>query len=168
VAALSLHHFDINFCGRILKEHRSKFVEEYSDLSLALWIAVLTKFMSCFQGAEARPQLDPKKVFGADPKALQQFELLMALRNKPLLKNEWVEMGDPAPPRRRRHGGAGAGALGLVKPLPPEAVAGRPGFTRATRPPATIATGAPMGCDSRPRARGQSSRRALNHPFEIR
>jgi hypothetical protein len=43
-------------------------------------------------------------------------------------------MGDPAPPRRRTHGGAGAGALALVKPLPPEAVAGRPGFTRAKRP----------------------------------
>ena len=28
----------------------------------------------------------------------------------------------------------GAGALALVKPLPPKAVAGRPGFTRATRP----------------------------------
>jgi tetratricopeptide (TPR) repeat protein len=52
----------------------------------------------------------------------------------PLLKNKWVEMGDPAPPRRRTHGGAGAGALALVKPLPPKAVAGRPGFTRAKRP----------------------------------
>src|SRR5215469_8114590 len=52
----------------------------------------------------------------------------------PLLKNEWVEMGDPAPPRRRTHGGAGAGALALVKPLPPKAVGGRPGFTRARRP----------------------------------
>jgi hypothetical protein len=53
---------------------------------------------------------------------------------KPLLKSEWVEMGDPAPLCRRTHGGAGAGALALVKPLPPKAVAGRPGFTRAKRP----------------------------------
>jgi len=52
----------------------------------------------------------------------------------PLLKNEWVEMGDPAPPRRRTHGGTGAGVLALVKPLPPKAVAGRPGFTSAKRP----------------------------------
>src|SRR5215472_5225885 len=52
----------------------------------------------------------------------------------PLLKSEWVEMGDPAPLRRRTHGGAGARALALVKPLPPKAVAGRPGFTRAKRP----------------------------------
>jgi len=43
-------------------------------------------------------------------------------------------MGDPAPLRRRTHGGAGAGALALVKPSPPKAVAGRPGFTRAKRP----------------------------------
>src|SRR6516225_5143654 len=43
-------------------------------------------------------------------------------------------MGDPAPPRRRTHGGTGAGALALVKPLPPKAVAGRPGFTRAKCP----------------------------------
>ena len=53
---------------------------------------------------------------------------------EPLLKNEWVEMGDPAPPHRRTHGGTGAGVLALVKPLPPKAVAGRPGFTRAKRP----------------------------------
>src|SRR5215831_18188612 len=52
----------------------------------------------------------------------------------PLLKNEWVEIGDPAPPHRRTHGGTGAGVLALVKPLPPKAVAGRPGFTRAKRP----------------------------------
>jgi hypothetical protein len=43
-------------------------------------------------------------------------------------------MGDPAPPHRRTHGGTGAGVLALVKPLPPKAVAGRPGFTRAKRP----------------------------------
>ena len=43
-------------------------------------------------------------------------------------------MGDPAPLCRRTHGGAGARALALVKPLPPKAVAGRPGFTRAKRP----------------------------------
>src|SRR6516225_6027550 len=57
-----------------------------------------------------------------------------APRKMPLLKNEWVEMGDPSPPRRRTHGGASAEALALVKPLPPKAVAGRPGFTRAKRP----------------------------------
>src|SRR6201993_3865758 len=53
---------------------------------------------------------------------------------RPLLKNEWVEMGDPAPPHRRTRGGTGAGVLALVKPLPPKAVAVRPGFTRAKRP----------------------------------
>src|SRR5262249_25876606 len=43
-------------------------------------------------------------------------------------------MCDPAPPHRRTHGGAVAGVLALVKPLPPKAVAVRPGFTRAKRP----------------------------------
>jgi hypothetical protein len=43
-------------------------------------------------------------------------------------------MRDPAPSRRRTHGGTGAGALALVKPSPPKAVAGRPGFTRANAP----------------------------------
>jgi hypothetical protein len=56
------------------------------------------------------------------------------LKYLPLLKNEWVKMGDPAPPHRRTHGRTGAGVLALVKPLPPKAVAGRPGFTRAKRP----------------------------------
>jgi hypothetical protein len=41
----------------------------------------------------------------------------------PLLKNEWVEIRDPALPRRQTHGGTGAGTLTLVKPLPPKAVA---------------------------------------------
>src|SRR3954452_17707305 len=60
VEALALHHFDICFCGRIIEEHHPKFVQDYSDLSLAIWIAVLTKFMSCFQTSEARPPLDPR------------------------------------------------------------------------------------------------------------
>src|SRR5215469_2403005 len=64
-------------------------------------------------------------------------------------------MGDPARLRRRTHGGAGAKALALVKPLPPKAVAERPGFTRAQASLATIATSGPMGCDSRPRARAK-------------
>jgi hypothetical protein len=88
VASLSLHHFDISFCERVLKEHHPKFVKKYSDLSLALWIAVLTKFMSCFRDSKARPRLDPKKVFGANSVSLQQFELLMALRNKHVVHDE--------------------------------------------------------------------------------
>jgi hypothetical protein len=88
VAALSLHHFDISFCQRILKEHQLKFVNEYSDVSLALWIAVLTKFMSCFQHSKARPRLDPQKVYGTNPTAMQDFELLMALRNKHVVHDE--------------------------------------------------------------------------------
>jgi hypothetical protein len=49
-------------------------------------------------------------------------------------ESEWAEMRDAAPPRRRTHGGTGAGALAFVKPSPPKAVAGRPGFTRASAP----------------------------------
>jgi hypothetical protein len=88
VGELSLHHFDISFCERILKEYQLKFVNEYSDVSLALCIAVVTKFMSCFQGSEARPPLHPKKVYRTHPKALQDFELLMALRNKHVVHDE--------------------------------------------------------------------------------
>jgi hypothetical protein len=54
VAALSLHHFDISFYERILKEYQLKFVNEYSDVSLALWIAVVTKIhvlLSALAGA---------------------------------------------------------------------------------------------------------------------
>jgi len=68
---------------------------------------------------------------GASRHSVRSYRLSTFL---PLLKNEWVEMGDPAPPHRRTHGGTGAGVLALVKPLPPKAVAGRPGFTRAKRP----------------------------------
>ena len=82
VAALSLHHFDISFCQRILKEYHLKFVNEYNDVSLALWIAVLTKFMSCFQKSKARPRLCQQEVYRANPTALHDFKLLKDLRNK--------------------------------------------------------------------------------------
>jgi hypothetical protein len=88
VGELNLHHFDISFSERILKEYQIKFVNEYSDVSLALWIAVVTKFMSCFQGSEARPPLHPKKVYRTHPQALQDFESLMALRNKHVVHDE--------------------------------------------------------------------------------
>ena len=88
VAALSLHHFDISFCQRILKEYQLKFVNEYNDVSLALWIAVITKFMSCFQNSEGRPQLYHKKVYRGNPTALHDFELLIHLRNKHVAHDE--------------------------------------------------------------------------------
>jgi hypothetical protein len=88
VAALSLHHFDINFCQRILKEYHLKFVNEYNDVSLAIWIAVLTKFMSCFQKSKARPQLCPQEVYRANHTALEDFKLLMKLRNKHVVHDE--------------------------------------------------------------------------------
>ena len=75
-------------------------------------------------------------------------------------------MGDPAPPRRRTHGEAGARALALVKPLPPKAVAGRPalqgsgvaGYNRHWR------TDGQRIKTTRSR---QASSRARHHPFEI-
>jgi hypothetical protein len=75
-------------------------------------------------------------------------------------------MRDPAPPRRRTHGGTGAGALALVKPLPPKAVAEGQALQGPT-PLATIATSGRMGCGSRPCLARPASRRALCHPFEI-
>ena len=38
----------------------------------------------------------------------------------PFLKNEWVEMDDPAPPRRRTHGGTGGGGAGPCQALAAE------------------------------------------------
>jgi hypothetical protein len=84
----------------------------------------------------------------------------------PLSKNEWVEMGDPAPPHRRTHGGTGAGVLALVKPLPPKAVAAGqalqgpsvPGYDRHRRTD---------GLRFKTMGSRQASCRALHHPFEI-
>src|SRR6516164_7986684 len=42
--------------------------------------------------------------------------MLLLWHFQPLLKNEWVEMGDPAPPHRRTHGGPGAGVLAVSGP----------------------------------------------------
>ena len=92
--------------------------------------------------------------------------LVAEVRNMPLLKNEWVEMGDPAPPHRRTHGGTGAGALALVKPLPPKAVAGRPGFTRVKRPRLRSPPAERWAAGQTMRSR-QASCRAPHHPFEI-
>ena len=96
VEALSLHHFDISFCERILEEHHAKFVQDYSDLSLALWIAVVTKFMSCFRNSKARPPLDARKVYGSNSTEFQDFELLMALRNKHVVHDENSHYGAAA------------------------------------------------------------------------
>ena len=84
VADLSLHQYDLSFCERILTTYGSKFVDEYDDLTLALWIAVLTKFISCFQGwgSDARRSLDGHKVYRSDAKAFEHFKFVMALRNK--------------------------------------------------------------------------------------
>jgi hypothetical protein len=88
VAALSLHHFDISFCQRILTEYQLKFVNEYNDASLALWIAVITKFMSCFQNSKGRPQIYTEKVYRGNPTALHDSELLMHLRNKHVVHDQ--------------------------------------------------------------------------------
>jgi hypothetical protein len=63
LADLSLHQYDMSFCERLLKEHGSRFLGEYDDLSRALWIAVLTKFVCCFRdsGKGARSLLKKKK-----------------------------------------------------------------------------------------------------------
>jgi hypothetical protein len=87
-ADLSLHHYDISFCGRVLKEYGSRLSAEYSDLLVALWIAVLTKFMSCFQNSKARRRLHPDKVYRANTKALKDFEYINALRNKHIAHDE--------------------------------------------------------------------------------
>jgi hypothetical protein len=75
-------------------------------------------------------------------------------------------MDDPAPPHRRTHGGTEAGVLALVKPLPPKAVAGRPGFTRAKRP-RLRSPPADDGLRFKTMRSRQASCRALHHPFEI-
>jgi hypothetical protein len=71
-----------------LKEYELKFVNEYSDVSLALWIAVVTKFMSCFRDTQARRGLKSQKVYRGNPTAMQDFELLMDLRNKHVVHDE--------------------------------------------------------------------------------
>jgi hypothetical protein len=73
----------------------------------------------------------------------------------PLLKNEWVEMDDPAPPHRRTHGGTSAGVLALVKPFAAEGGGRQARLYKGQASPATIATGGPMGCGSRPCARAK-------------
>jgi hypothetical protein len=56
---------------------------------LALWIAVLTKFFSCFRGSKARRKLDDEhKIYGSNPKALADFELLKDLRNKHIVHDQ--------------------------------------------------------------------------------
>ena len=76
LADLSLNQYDMSFCERLLKEHGSRFLGEYDDLSRALWIAVLTKFVCCFgdSGKGARSLLKEKKVYAPNSKALQDFE----------------------------------------------------------------------------------------------
>lgn len=90
LADLSLHQYDMSFCERLLKEHGSRFLGEYDDLSRSLWIAVLTKFVCCFRdsGKGARSLLKEKNVYAPNSKALQDFEWILALRNKHIVHDE--------------------------------------------------------------------------------
>jgi hypothetical protein len=78
------------------------------------------------RNARALQRLDPRFPFGCRADDLAKSRPIrewLYSPFRPLLKNEWVEMGEPAPPCRRTHGGTGVRALVLVKPLPPQAVA---------------------------------------------
>jgi hypothetical protein len=90
VGDLSLHQYDMGFCKRLLQEHGPKLAGDYDDLSRALWIAVLTKFVSCFRnsGQGARSLLSEKEVYASDPKALRSFAWILALRNKHIVHDE--------------------------------------------------------------------------------
>src|SRR6516164_263548 len=68
----------------------------------------------------------------------------------PFLKNEWMEMDDPAPPRRRTHGGTGGGGAGPCQALAAGGGGRKARLYKGQASPATIATGGPMGCSSRP------------------
>jgi len=88
VADLSLHQYDMDFCARLLKENGARLVGEYDDLSQSLWIAVLTKFISCFGNSKARALLNKDKVYGSDLKALQAFGWISNLRDKHVVHDE--------------------------------------------------------------------------------
>src|SRR6516162_5148008 len=59
-------------------------------------------------------------------------------------------MDDPAPPRRRTHGGTGGGGAGPCQALAAEGGGRKARLYKGQASPATIATGGPMGCSSRP------------------
>jgi hypothetical protein len=123
VADLSLHQYDINFCERILKEYGSKFVREYSDLLLALWIAVLTKFFSCFRTG-TRSNLKEDEVYSSNPKELDDFNLLLALRNKHIVHDVNSLYGAKAFAWREQNGDVGhVAAMVFVARIDPTLVA---------------------------------------------
>jgi hypothetical protein len=58
------------------------------DLSRALWIAVLTKFYSCFGRNASRTSLDPKRIYAANPDAMKAFWYYQNMRNKHIVHDE--------------------------------------------------------------------------------
>jgi hypothetical protein len=66
---------------------------------------------------------------------------MVSSRFTPLLKIEWVEMDDPAPPRRRTHGGTCAGTAGPCQALAAEGGGRKARLDKGQASPATIATG---------------------------
>jgi hypothetical protein len=125
VADLSLHQYDMGFCERLLQEHGPKLVGDYDDLSRALWLAVLTKFVSCFRnsGQGARSLLKEKHVYASDPKALQNFAWILALRNKHIVHDENSYYGASAFAWLEQNGGVRAvGAMTYVTRIEPGVV----------------------------------------------
>jgi hypothetical protein len=90
VADLSLHEYDMGFCKRMLHEYGARIVDDYDDVSRAVWTAVITKFISSFRnsGRGARILLKENKVYASDPEALQKFKWIAALRSKHIVHDE--------------------------------------------------------------------------------
>ncbi len=89
LADLRLHQLDMIFCKNAFQKFGT--LLSSTDYSLELdiyWIAILTKFYSCFKKSKARTALKKQDVFKNDMNALQAFNSLEAMRDKHIVHDE--------------------------------------------------------------------------------
>lgn len=85
---MRLHQSDLLFCQRTTQTYGTAVESQSDDLAVALWVAILTKFYSCFGQSKSRSSLDPKAVFGATSEAMVVFNYYKNIRNKHIVHDE--------------------------------------------------------------------------------
>ena len=86
--AITLHHFDLDFCRKSLDELARLDRGLQPLLAEALWVSSIARYFKCFGENKARTQLGPKKILKLQPGAEKVFGYFHHLRDKHIIHDE--------------------------------------------------------------------------------
>lgn len=85
---LYLNLTDLTLCLRLMTDNKDVLWGKPSDLKVALWTAIITKYFSCFGNSDSRRTLNAGKVFKNNPNAQSTFYKFSNIRNKHIVHDE--------------------------------------------------------------------------------